>query len=49
MYVPAIMRTRPMESKSGLSSRAPRKLLAAKIARYHPVCLTPRNVLRVSP
>ncbi len=25
------------------------KLLAAKTAMYHPVCLTSRNVLKVSP
>ena len=36
-------------SNSGLSSKAPRKLLAAKTAMYQPVCLTPRNVVSVSP
>ena len=44
-----IILTRPIESKSGLSSRAPAKLLAANTAMYQPVCLTPRNVESVSP
>ena len=47
--MPAIMRTRPAVSNSRLSSRAPRKLLAAKAAMYQPVCLTPRKVFSVSP
>jgi hypothetical protein len=48
MWVLEIIRTRPTLSNSGLSSSAPRKLLAAKIAMYQPVCLTPRNVVSVS-
>ena len=44
-----IILTRPMRSNSGARSSAPAKLLAAKIARYQPVCLTPMNVVRVSP
>ena len=47
--MPVIILTRPSESNSGLSSRAPTKLLAANTAMYQPVCFTPRNVLRVSP
>jgi hypothetical protein len=47
--VPLIIRTRPTVSNSRLSSRAPTKLLTAKTARYHPVCFTPKKVVRLSP